>query len=248
VARIIRAMLKAFRSLMHPRMLWLMVWPVIVALVIWVTLAVFYWSEAAAWVQTHLQQYAAYQWTISVWPLKLVAAWIGWFLLLLLFVPLVLMTAVLIIGIFSMPVMVSHVSTRDYALLEKRKGGSFWGSVWNGLSALLMLLLIGIVTLPLWFVPLLWPVLPLLLFGYFNERVFRYDALAEHASPAEIADTIRRSRGELFLLGVALALIGHIPILGLFMPVYGGLAFIHYCLDRLAQLRGQDIAGALVRG
>ena len=33
-----------------------------------------------------------------------------------------------------------------------------------------------------------------------------------------------------------------IPLLGFFAPVYGGLAFIHYCLARLAQLREEPVA------
>jgi hypothetical protein len=90
-------------------------------------------------------------------------------------------------------------------------------------------------------------VLPIALFGYFNQRVFRYDALADHGTTAEIAEIVRRHRGELFLLGVALALIGHVPVLGLFMPVYGGLAFIHYGLERLGELRSGLIAGAATR-
>ena len=103
------------------------------------------------------------------------------------------------------------------------------------------------VSLPLWLIPLLWPVLPIALFGYFNQRVFRYDALAEHATAAEIAEVVRRHRGELFLVGVALALIGHVPVLGLFMPVYGGLAFIHFGLSRLGELRSEPIQGTARR-
>ena len=81
-----------------------------------------------------------------------------------------------------------------------------------------------------------------MLFGYLNQRVFRYDALAEHASGWEMQTLIRRYRGELFLLGIAIALFGMIPILGFFAPVYGGLAFIHYCLARVAQLRAEPVA------
>jgi len=40
--------------------------------------------------------------------------------------------------------------------------------------------------------------LPIALFGYFNQRVFRYDALAEHATAAEIAEIVRRHRGGCF--------------------------------------------------
>jgi len=245
--RIIAALLKALASLLHPKMLWLMVWPVIVALVLWVTLAVLYWGEAAQWIAAQLHQWPPYEWAVSVWPLKLIAAWFVWILLLLLFVPVVLITAVLIISVVSMPAMAAHVGGRDYPGLARRKGGTFAGSLWNALVALMLFALLFAVSLPLWLVPLLWPVLPIALFGYFNQRVFRYDALAEHATAVEIAQIVRRHRGELFLLGVALALVGHVPVLGFFMPVYGGLAFIHYGLERLGELRSEPIEGAATR-
>jgi CysZ protein len=241
------ALLKALVSLLHPKMLWLMVWPVIVALVIWVTLAAFYWSEAAQWIAAQLHQWPPYEWAVSFWPFNLIAAWFGWILLLLIFVPVVLITAVLIISVVSMPAMVAHVGGRDYPGLARRKGGTFAGSLWNAIAALVLLALLFAVSLPLWLIPLLWPVLPIVLFGYFNQRVFRYDALAEHGTVAEIAEIVRRHRGELFLLGVALALIGHVPVLGLFTPVYGGLVFIHYGLARLGELRGKPIEGAATR-
>src|SRR5437762_13403000 len=77
---ILNALARAFVSLLHPKMLWLMVWPVIVALVLWVTLAVLYWGEAAQWIAAQLHHWPAYDWAVSVWPLKLVAAWFGWIL------------------------------------------------------------------------------------------------------------------------------------------------------------------------
>jgi CysZ protein len=239
--RTIAALLKALASLLHPRMLWLAVWPMLVALVIWVTLAGLYWSEAAKWIELQMQQWPVYDWVVSTWPLALAAAWFGWLLLLLLFVPAVLITAVLIISVVSMPAMVAHVAKRDYPSLEARKGGTFVGSLWNAVVSFALFGLLFAVTLPVWLIPLLWPLLLVALFGYFNQRVFRYDALAEHASSAEIGEVIRRSRGELFVLGVVLALVGHLPLVGLVMPVYGGLAFIHYGLARLGELRTESI-------
>jgi hypothetical protein len=244
---ILNALARAFVSLLHPKMLWLMVWPVIVALVIWATLAVLYWGEAAQWMAAQLHQWPPYEWAVSIWPLTLIAAWFGWLLLLLLFVPVVLITAVMIISVASMPAMVVHVGRRDYPGLARQKGGTVAGSIWNAVASLALFALLLAVSLPLWLVPLLWPVLPILLFGYFNQRVFRYDALAEHGTAAEIAEIVRRHRGELFLLGAMLALIGHVPVLGLFMPVYGGLAFIHYGLERLGELRSEPIEGAATR-
>jgi len=239
---ILRALVRAFTSLMHPRMLWLMVWPLLVALTVWIVLALLYWNQIASWMLAELQRSGVYDWTVSTWPFTLFAAALGWVLGLLVFVPLVLVTAVLIIGVVSMPVMVWHVAERDYPGLQRRRGGTFAGSLVNAVAALLVFLGLGVVTLPLWLVPPLWPLLPLLLLGYLNQRVFRYDALAEHASKAEIAEVVRRWRGEMFLLGIVLAVSGHIPVLGLLMPVYAGLAYIHYCLGRLAQLRAAPVA------
>ena len=241
--KILAALLKGFASLLHPRMLWLMVWPVVVALAVWITVAVLYWGDALAWINAQLHQWAIYESTVSIWPLNLVAAWLGWLMLLVLMVPLVLITAVVIIGVVAMPAMVAHVGERDYPGLARRKGGSVAGSVWNAIAALLLFGFFFALSLPLWLIPLFWPVLPIVLFGYFNQRVFRYDALAEHGSAPEIAEILRRHRGELFLLGIALALLGHVPLLGLFMPVYGGLVFIHYGLDRLRELRSEPIEG-----
>jgi hypothetical protein len=216
-------------------MIWLMVWPLLAALLVWSVLAFFYWGHVVGWVQAELAHSPAWQWTASDWPF--VAAVLGWLLLLLVFVPTVLITAVLIIGVAAMPAIVRHVAGRDYATLERREGGSVAGSFWNAIAALLLFILLALVTLPLWLVPPLWPFLPLLLLGFLNQRVFRYDALAEHASRSELREVIRRWWGEMFLLGVVLALVGHIPFVGLLMPVYAGLVFVHYCLARLREMR-----------
>ena len=242
MSEIAKALIKAFASLLHPRMLLLMLWPVLIALALWLGLAFAFWSQAAAWLQLQFDQSAAIGWAISVWPLALVATYLSWILLALLFIPLVLITAVLIIGLFAMPAMVSLVAEPAYPGLSRRQGGTFAGSLWNGVMALVWLALLVLLSLPLWFFPLFWPVLPIVLFGYLNQRVFRYDALYEHANDWEMETLIRRHRRELFLLGVVVALFGLIPLLGFLAPVYGGLAFIHYCLARLAQLREEPVA------
>jgi uncharacterized protein involved in cysteine biosynthesis len=109
--------------------------------------------------------------------------------------------------------------------------------VWNALVALIVFVVLSLLSLPLWFVPVFWPVLPVLLFAYLNQRVFQYDAVAEHASGEEMRELFRRYGKHLYLLGIILSLIAHIPLVGFFIPVIAGLAFIHYGLDRLGELR-----------
>jgi CysZ protein len=242
MSEITNALLRAFFSLLHPRMLLLMLWPVFVALALWSGLALAFGSQAAASLQLQFDQSAVIGWAVTVWPLALIATHLAWILLALLFIPLVLITAVLIIGVFAMPVMVSLVAERAYPDLARRQGGSFAGSLWNALMTLVWLALLVLLSLPLWFFPLFWPLLPIALFACLNQRVFRYDALYEHASGWEMETLFRRHRRELFMLGVVVALFGLIPVLGFLVPVYGGLAFIHYCLARLAQLREEPVA------
>ncbi len=246
--KITRALVKALISLFHPRMLFLMIWPVLVALALWTGLALLFWAQALAWVTVRVSSAPGIEWVLTLWPFTLIAAhFLGSTILVLLFVPSVLVTAVLIIGLFAMPAMVNHVALRDYPDLERRRGGSFTGAVWNSIAAMLILALLVVVTLPLWLLPLLWPILPILLFAYLNQRVFRYDAMAEHASEAELRVIIKRNRRPLFILGIVLSLVGHVPLLGFFAPVFAGLAFIHYCLERINDMRNGPIEGVAVR-
>ena len=238
-----QSLIRAFVSLLHPRMFALMIWPALAALALWLVLAMLFWGDAVAALDALLRGTPVVQWMYSVAPLAVIAAQLGWVLLALLFVPLVLVTATVIVGVYAMPAMVAHVAERDYPRLERRRGGGAVGSAWNALAAVLWLAALVIVSLPLWLVPLLWPVLPVLLLGYLNRRVFAYDALAEHASREELRRMLRQERAGLFTLGVIVALAGHVPLLGIFAPVYAGLAFIHYCLGRLEALRSAPIEG-----
>src|SRR5258708_9433989 len=120
---ILNALARALVSLMHPRMLWLVVWPVLVALIIWVTLAALYWSEAAGWIDLQLHQWPVYEWAVSIWPLTLFAAWFGWLLLLLLFVPVVLITAGLVLSGVSLPALAPPRGQPGFPGPAPRKGG-----------------------------------------------------------------------------------------------------------------------------
>jgi len=238
-----KALLRAFVSLLHPKMFLLMLWPMAIAAVLWVGLAVAFWAEAVQWIDLQFKSTDTVQWMLTIWPLALIATHLAAFVLVIALIPMVLVTAVLIIGIFSMPAMVAHVAATDYPGLARLEGGTFAGSVWNGLVALLVFVALALASLPLWLFPMFWPVLPVLLFAYLNQRVFRFDALGTHASAQEMKDIIRDSRVELFGLGLVIAVCGHVPLLGFFVPVYGGLVFIHFCLDRLERLRGAPIPG-----
>lgn len=233
-----RSLLFAAAHLLHPRMLWLMLWPMLVALGIWGAVGLLMWGtlalRLAAWLRQALDYALAWS-HLDFGTAALVAANV---LLFIAFVPLVYLTALFLLSLFGMQQMVDYVAQRSYAQLERRRGGGSAGSGWNSLVAFAGMLALGLLSLPFWLFPPLWPIIPLLILGWLNQRLLRYDALAEHADAGEMARIFRARRGALYVLGLLLALVAYVPLLGFFAPVLFGLAFIHYLLGALAAERG----------
>ena len=244
--QVARSLVFALANLLHPRMLWLMIWPVLVALALWGTVVLVFWAQLAAWLATLIHQWLTTGWFAIQWEVKDLALIAAKAMIVILLVPLVQLTALLILSSFGMPAMVEHVAARSYADLERRRGGSLAGSLWNGLVALAGMVVLFVVSIPLWFFPPLWPVIPLAIVGWVNQRVLRYDALAEHATGAEMRQVFAGRRGTLYVLGVVLALLAYIPFVGFFAPVVFGLSFIHYLLAALKVHRESPIEGRVL--
>ena len=224
-------------NVFHPRMLWLMIWPMLVALAIWGTAALLWWGRLALWIAELLRQWAEPALGWVPFDLGTAATIIANLMLLLLFVPLVYLTALVILGVFGMQKMVDRVAARSFPALERRRGGGTAGSVLNGVVAMSGLAAMFIVSLPLWLVPPLGPIVLLAILSWVNQRLLRYDALAEHADGAEMARIFRDRRGALHLLGFLLALFAYVPLVQFLGPMVFGLAFIRYLLGALQETR-----------
>jgi hypothetical protein len=223
-------------------MLWLMVWPMLISLALWGAVALAFWNRLAAALAGLFQRWlepAAGFVRFDFGDATVIAAYVVLFLLI---VPLIYLTALFILGVFGMQKMVDHVAQRSFPALERRHGGGLAGSVWNGVAALGALLLLFVVTLPLWLVPPLWPLIPLAIFTWVNQKLLRYDALGEHADRGEMARLFRERRGALLLLGLLLALLAYVPFVGFIAPVVFGLAFIRYLLGALQEIRAAPVA------
>ena len=246
MSQVARSLVFALANLLHPRMLWLMIWPVLVALLLWGTVVFVFWFQLAAWLADLIHHWLTTGWFAVQWEVKDLALIAAKAMIVILLVPLVQLTALLILSTFAMPAMVEHVAARSYASLERRCGGSLAGSVWNGLVALAGMVVLFVLSIPLWFFPPLWPVIPLAIVGWVNQRVLRYDALAEHATAAEMRQVFAGRRGILYVLGVVLALLAYVPFVGFFAPMVFGLSFIHYLLAALKVHRESPIEGRVL--
>lgn len=249
MTEVMKAYGRALKSLLQPAMLWHLVWPTLLAVVFWGVAAWLSWDSVGAGIERLFAEVTWLNWIMQRWESSALASAIFVKVVLgLLLLPLVYGTALFIVAVFALPLMLERVAAADYADVEKRRGGSIAGSVWNALVALIVFLLGWVVTLPLWLVPGMGLVLPVLLSAYLNQRAFRYDSLAEHADALELRTVIDGERGQLYLVGIVAGLLAYVPVVNLVAPAYAGLAFVHYCLEALRRTRRAAISAPLSPG
>jgi len=234
-----RALARAVGSLVHPVILVILLVPMVVAVAVWLGVAWAYWDTWTSAIQSLVVDHTAYSWTAR-WDLTDAAGLVTVVVIVILLTPAIIITALLIAALFAMPVLVSHVARHNYPQLERRRGGTVLGSAWNAFAAVSLFLVLWVVTIPMWLLGPIAAVLPLLLSAYLNQRLFRYDALSEHASREEMQRIFEEARGKLFLLGLITGVPYFIPPFNLIGPVFAALAFVHLCLDVLARLRAGE--------
>lgn len=232
----LRALARATANLFEPRMLALVLLPVLGSLLLWSVLAWMFWDAWTGFVAGVLGTT-----TVAGWLQQWNAAWLidytAVLAVLVAVLPAMLVTALVITEVFAMPVIVGFVSARYYPALDRAAGGTVVGSIANAATGIAVFAVLWIITLPLWLTGIGAVLAPMLTSAYLNQRLFRYDALAEHASGGEYRELVRRARSDLYLLGVMLAPLLYVPIVNLLLPILSALAYTHFCLERLAQHR-----------
>lgn len=227
------ALARAGRDLLRPALLFQVIWPPLAAFLLWSVVAWFTWLPAADWIVTQLPDWSWLAWF---------GPWLAHVAVFLVFAPLIYVTALLFIAAFALPRMMAIVATRDYRDVSRHGSpqAALWGSLWNTLVAGTLFVVGWLVSLPLLLIPGALFVLPLLWSAWLNQRAFRFDALAEHALPAEREAVFQRERGNLFGAGLASALVGYVPVLHLLAPGFAALLFVHLCLAALRELRYKE--------
>lgn len=232
MSELIQALQRSASSLSRPRVWGYLLAPVLLALALMTALSL--WLLEAM-VASFLEQ-PPLTWIASwgaLWLAHGLASLGGWLVILSAsYVLVVLLTAILV-----MPLLLNHLASEDYADLSRQGSDSVIGATWNSLWAALLFILGWLLTLPLWLIPGMGLVLPLFWMAWLNRRTFAYDALSMHATGDEWRELRRRHSGGLLMLGALMALLTHVPFLGLFAPSLTALAYCHYALEALRRLR-----------
>lgn len=231
-ARVVQALLRSLATLAQPGVWPLLLGPALLALVTWGALAFFLLDGLMA----ILLEQPPLGWLLAwgfAWLAKLLAVFGGWLLIL----AAAYLTAVMLAAIFVLPLLLNRLAAVDYPDLARMGQDSVVASTWNTLSAALLFAAGWLLTWPLWLIPGLGLFLPIYWLAWLNRRTFAFDALAVHASEAEWRELRRQHATPLLMLGALLALLAHVPLLGLLTPALAALAYIHFVLAALRDLR-----------
>lgn len=149
--------------------------------------------------------------------------------------------ALVLAAVVVMPLMLRHLSGSDYRDVAAMGRDSFMAAAVNSVAAAAVFAVAWVMTIPLWLIPGFSLLVPLLLMAWLNRRTFAYDALSMHATEDEWRELRLRHKAPLFMLGLTMALLAHIPVVGLLVPALAALSFVHYGLEALRRSRGGAI-------
>lgn len=242
---LLRASGRAVGSLAQPGVLWHLMWPVLVAVLLWGVAGFFGIGPLADWCLGILQALPHVgKWfgEAGKWS-HLVAGGLLELLLWLALLPLILATALLLIATLGLPLMLERVADRDYADLARRHGGSQWGSLRTALGTFLIFLLLFVLSLPFWLIPGAGALIAALLSAWMNKRCLCYDALMNHADAGELVLLPREHAWRLRLLALIGAGLALVPVLNLIVPAWISLCFVHYLLQALRERRAAVLTG-----
>ena len=253
---------RALLAQLHIRMLWLTVLPFIVSLGLWGVCLWLGLQPIIDWLQGYFVSHSMFG------EIGGMLAWFGmgalktvlvpllamWTLL-----PLMILTALVFVGLFTIPAIARHIGTRHYPMLDKRHGGSVAGSLWTSLWCFAVFTVLWLATIWVFLIPPLAFVIHSLLWGWLTYRVMAYDTLADYASAEERRAVLHLHRWPLLAVGTIAGALGAAPTLlwlggvlsVILLPalaavaiwlyvvvfVFTGLWFQFYCLEALLRHR-----------
>ncbi|GAA4328317.1 EI24 domain-containing protein [Pigmentiphaga soli] len=239
-----RAFGRAVVSQFRPPMLLALLLPLLAALVGAFVLIWLFWTPLSDWLRDSVFSSPVFGnidglliavgiASIKLWLVPLAAA--------LILLPLSGILGLVVAAVGVMPLVLRHLEQRDYPGLRRQGRGALAAGIWNALWVTTAFVLGWFFTLPLWLLPPLAVLLPIFWWSFAFTRMLRFDALADHASPAERKVLIARHNKGFWMLGLICALINLLPPAWFLLPVFSALLFSHFALEGLRRLRSETI-------
>ena len=263
--RVVQALMRALNLMFSPRM-WLLIWkPALFSALFWLVIMLLVgvlWSDDIRAAMARAQVWIDGQWIGNNWWEMELNGLMGFFAFMLtavLFVVLTVVWAMMLISVFGMSHINRLVASRYFPDLHREGKLSSWQTVWHTMKWTFWFAFFWIISVPAYVLAGAGALLHGGIIARYNQKVFTLDALADHATHEEFKTIAERHNVNLFVLGVAVTLLGALPtfvwvgsVLGLaLLPVtailsvltftalftYCGLAYSLYCLQALQDLR-----------
>jgi hypothetical protein len=242
MTRVIAAFARALRSQLHPRMMALLVFPFAATLVFWIAAAIWLWEplndqlRALMFGSTGVPVLVGW---VSMVGLQRTGALATALMALMLLAPVMFVVAMLLVSVVATPIVTRHLARGAYADIRRAGGWSMLAGIGTALAALALFLVGYLLTLPLWLIPFAGFLVPWFWWSWLTARILRTDSLAEHATREERELLIARHRHGYLALAMLVTLLNYVPPLFLVTPVLSALAFGHYSLVALRDLRAE---------
>ncbi len=243
MSSVFKAMASAFRDLFRLRVAWIIIWPLLVAIIFWLDIGYVFWDDLSALMYQAFDAMGIGERLKSI-ESPWLASTIQFILHILVMGPMIIVTTLIITSIFGMSALIKLVSDRNYPDLKRENGGGVTGSAVNAVLAIGVFIVIWIVTLPLWAIGV-GIIVPFVAAAFMNQQLFRYDALSEHADKQEIKAVVSTNKYALWGLGLLTGLMQFVPVLNFFAPIFTALAFIHFGLYQLKLFRLKNQVSAI---
>lgn len=239
---VVTALGRGLVSLFHPKMLALLVVPLLVVVAVWALSGWYFWTPVTEWLRA--SWFTGDGWVarshgwIASHGLGGIDHWLPDVFAFLLIVPIAIATALGLTAVLAMPVVLRFLGSSDYADVARRGSFGLASSVGNVVKTLLVFIPGYLLTMPLWLIAPLAFIIPWFWWGWLTSRLMRFDSCVEHASPDERRQLLDRDGRAYLVLGLACAVLNYFPPLFLIAPVLSALVFGHYSLSRLREIRG----------
>lgn len=237
------AIKNTFLSLTHPKIIFHMLWPVILGFVIWIVFYFVLWYFLKPLAQPYLQEMEINmpRWIVNIGLAGFLLIGLQ-IVLAIILMPIIYLTFVIILSLFSIPLTLPTIIVKYFPNLEAKNGIGFWKSINATLIASLVFIIFFIASFSLFFIPFAILIAHLICTAFLNKATFLVDALSTHGTAEELQQVKDKFAPQLFFLGLGNAALTYLPIINIFAPAIAALSFIHYGLSALEFIREEQIS------
>jgi Etoposide-induced protein 2.4 (EI24) len=207
-----KAMLKASLGLLNPKIWALSFMPLLLGAALWGGIAYFAWEPLNDALRAMISGVDMPNWLPDWLPSR--GVWIP-LTILLVTIPGVMVTAIVLVAVFGTHVVARRVALQygiaPLAQTTLARSAGLLASLWHSAWVLGVLCTLWLLTLPVWLIPGLGLIVPLMLLGWANARLFSRDVLIDFATDQERAAVLKNHRTTLWGLGLVASVPSFIP-------------------------------------